>query len=179
LRNGVLEEQRLDPRRHNRQAFRCGVEALDRFLAQQAGQNRRKGFGETFVLVNETDPSRILGYFTLAPAQVVRASLQAENAAPLPPYPVPCFRMGRLARDLSCRGQGIGALLLALAVERCLEVRQSIGGYALVVDAKDAAAALFYEHHGFRRLQDTSASLYLPHGPRADRAGSGQALSLV
>jgi GNAT superfamily N-acetyltransferase len=175
----VLEEQRLDPRRHNRQAFRCGVVALDRFLAQQAGQNRRKGFGETFVLVNEADPSRILGYYTLAPVQVVRAALQAEDAAPLPPYPVPCFRMGRLARDLSCRGQGIGALLLALAVECCQEVRQSIGGYALVVDAKDAAAALFYEHHGFRRLQDTPASLYLPLGPRADRAGNGQALSLV
>jgi GNAT superfamily N-acetyltransferase len=178
-RYGVLEEQRLDPRRHNRQAFRCGVEALDRFLAQQAGQNRRKGFGETFVVVNEADPSRILGYSTLSPAQGVRAFLQAEDAAPLPPYPVPCFRIGRLARDRSCRGQGICALLLALAVERCLEVRQSIGGYALVVDAKDAAAALFYKHHGFQRLQDTPASLYLPLGPRADRTGSGQALSLV
>ena len=34
----MLEEQRLDPGRHNRKAFRCGVEALDRFLAQQAGE---------------------------------------------------------------------------------------------------------------------------------------------
>jgi GNAT superfamily N-acetyltransferase len=165
----VLEERRLDPGRHNRKALRCGVEALDRFLVQQAGQNRRRGFGETFVLVDAADSARILGFYTLAPAQVERVALQPDDAAPLPPYPVPCFRMGRLALDLSCRGQGLGSLLLALAVERCLEVRQSIGGFALLVDAKDQAAAQFYAHHGFRRLQDSPRSLYLPLGPQRDR----------
>ncbi len=169
----MLEEQLLDPRRHHRKAFRCGVEALDRFLAQQAGQNRRRGFGETFVLVDTADPTKILGYYTLAPAQVERVALQPDDAAPLPPYPVPCFRIGRLALDLSCRGQGLGSLLLALAVERCLEVRQSIGGYALLVDAKDHAAAEFYAQHGFRRLQDSPRSLYLPLGPQRDRGGDG------
>jgi GNAT superfamily N-acetyltransferase len=167
----VLEEQTLDLRRHNRQAFRCGVAALDRFLQQQARQNRCRGIGQTFVVVDLADPTRVLGFYTLAPAQVARAALKAEDAAPLPPYPVPCFRMGRLACDLSCRGQGIGSLLLALAVERCLEVRHSIGGYALLVDAKDEPAAQFYEHHGFRRLQDAPISLYLPLGPQGDRRG--------
>ncbi len=165
----MLEEQRLDPGRHNRKAFRCGVEAIDRFLAQQAGQNRRRGFGETFVLVDVADPAKILGFYTLAPGQVERVALQPDDAAPLPPYPVPCFRMGRLARELSCRGQGLGSLLLGLAVQRCLEVRQSIGGYALLVDAKDVTAAQFYAHHGFRRLQDSPRSLYLPLGPQSDR----------
>jgi len=165
----VFEEQRLDPSRHNRKAFRCGVEALDRFWAQQAGQNRRRGFGETFVLVEASDPDKILGYYTLAPAQVERVALQPDDAASLPLYPVPCCRMGRLALDLSCRGQRLGSLLLALAVERCLEVRQSIGGYALLVDAKDEVAVQFYAHHGFRRFQDSPRSLYLPLGPQSDR----------
>ncbi|MBM5817496.1 MAG: GNAT family N-acetyltransferase [Cyanobacteria bacterium K_Offshore_surface_m2_239] len=165
----MFEEQRLDPSRHNRKAFRCGVEALDRFWAQQAGQNRRRGFGETFVLVEASDPDKILGYYTLAPAQVERVALQPDDAASLPLYPVPCCRMGRLALDLSCRGQGLGSLLLALAVERCLEVRQSIGGYALLVDAKDEVAVQFYAHHGFRRFQDSPRSLYLPLGPQSDR----------
>ena len=98
----MLEEQLLDPRYHNRKAFRCGVGVLDRFLAQQAGQNRRRGFGETptFVLVEDAEPARILGSYTLAPAQVARAALQPEDAAPLPPYPVPCYRIGRLARGI-------------------------------------------------------------------------------
>jgi len=46
-----------------------------------------------------------------------------------------------------------------------------VGGYALLVDAKDEPAAQFYEHHGFRRLQDAPISLYLPLGPQGDRRG--------
>lgn len=40
----------------------------------------------------------------------------------------------------------------------------SVGGYALIVDAKGPAAEAFYERHGFRRFQDTPRSLYLPLG---------------
>jgi hypothetical protein len=40
--------------------------------------------------------------------------------------------------------------------------RASVGGYALVVDAKTPAAVTFYAHHGFRPFQDTPQSLYLP-----------------
>ena len=65
-----------------------------------ARYHNRRGFGETFVLVEDAEPSRILGYSTLAPAQVARAALQPEDAAPLPPYPVPCYRIGRLARGI-------------------------------------------------------------------------------
>ena len=44
--------------------------------------------------------------------------------------------MGRLARDLRWRGESLGALLIGLAVERARQARQSVGGYALIVDAK-------------------------------------------
>lgn len=72
--------------------------------------------------------------------------------------------MGRLARDHRWRGQGLGPLLLALAVQRCLHAQASVGGFALVVDAKNPAAVAFYQHHGFRCFQDTPESLYLPLG---------------
>ena len=58
--------------------------------------------------------------------------------------------------------QGLGPLLLGFAVQRCLNAKCSVGGYALVVDAKTPAAAAFYAHHGFRSFQDTPRSLYLP-----------------
>jgi ribosomal protein S18 acetylase RimI-like enzyme len=72
--------------------------------------------------------------------------------------------MGRLARDQRWQGLGIGPLLLGLAVQRCLDAKRSVGGYALIVDAKDTAAKAFYERHGFRTFQDTPQSLYLPLG---------------
>jgi GNAT superfamily N-acetyltransferase len=165
----VFEEQLLDPKRHNRSAFDCGEPALNRFLEQNAHQNMRRGISQTFVLVTESDPSSIAGYYTLAPAEVSLASLQRQDARPLPPYPIPCFRMGRLARDLRWRGEGIGSLLVGLAVERCLQVRQSVGGYALIVDAKGEAAKSFYLHYGFQPYLDTPLSLYLPLGGQPGR----------
>jgi GNAT superfamily N-acetyltransferase len=75
-----------------------------------------------------------------------------------------CFRMGRLARDLRWRGEGLGALLIGLAVERALQARQSVGGYALIVDAKGEEAKTFYRRYGFRPYLDSPNSLYLPLG---------------
>ena len=158
----MFEEQQLDPTLHNRKAFCCGEPALDRFLKQQAHQNMRRGVSQTFVLVPAEAPGQIAGFYTLAPAEINLADLQPGDAKPLPPYPVPCFRMGRLARDQRWQRQGLGPLLLGLAVQRCLHARVSVGGYALVVDAKTPAAVAFYAHHGFRPFQDTPRSLYLP-----------------
>jgi GNAT superfamily N-acetyltransferase len=160
----VFEEQLLNPSRHNRKAFCSGVPALDRFLQQQAHQNMCRGVSQTFVLVPVDAPGVIAGFYTLAPAEIRLANLQPADSKPLPPYPVPCFRMGRLARDQHWRAQGIGPLLLGLAVQRCLEARRSVGGFALIVDAKGAEAKAFYERHGFRSFQDTPLSLYLPLG---------------
>jgi GNAT superfamily N-acetyltransferase len=160
----VFEEQLLDPKRHDRSGFACGEPALNAFLQRHAHQNMRKGISQTWVLVPQDEPITIAGYYCLAPAEVDLANLQPADARPLPPYPIPCFRMGRLARALRWRGEGLGALLIGLAVERALQARQSVGGYALIVDAKGEEAKTFYRRHGFRPHLDTPNSLYLPLG---------------
>lgn len=160
----MFEEQRLDPTRHDRKGFSSGVAALDRFLQQHAHQAMRRGVSQTFVLVPADNPHTIAGFYTLAPAEVSLSDLQVADARPLPPYAVPCFRMGRLARDQRWRGQGLGPLLLGCAVQRCLDAKRSVGGFALIVDAKDSAAEAFYGRHGFRPYRDTPGSLYLPLG---------------
>jgi predicted GNAT family N-acyltransferase len=82
----------------------------------------------------------------------------------LPRYPVPCFRMGRLACRTDQRGRGLGRLLLGCAVDRCLKARTQVAAYALLVDAKDEVAKAFYEHYGFTPLADQPLTLYLPLG---------------
>ena len=72
--------------------------------------------------------------------------------------------MGRLARALRWRGEGLSALLLGLAVERALQARQFVGGYALIVEAKGEEAKNFYRLYGLRPYLDTPNSLYLPLG---------------
>lgn len=57
------------------------------------------------------------------------------------------------------RGQGLGRLLLGCAVDRCLKARAQVAAFALLVNAKDAAAKAFYLHYGF--LPRTSRPLSL------------------
>jgi len=160
----VLEEQVLDPTVHDREGFDCGVPALNEYLQRYAEQHRRKGISAAYVLVDSAAVSIVLGYYTLSAAEVDVAQLAEADRRRLPRYPVPCFRMGRLACRIDQRGRGLGKLLVGCAVDRCLKVREQVAAYALIVDAKDETAKRFYQHFGFRRLMDRDLTLYLPLG---------------
>lgn len=160
----MLEEQALDARLHDRSGFTCGEPALDDYLHKYAVQQSAKGVSSIFVLVDDQQPENILGFYTLSAAQVEATQLSTAERKKLPRYPVPCFRMGRLARSLEHRGAGLGAILMGLAVDRCLKARTHVGAYALLVDAKDAQAKAFYQHYGFSACPDSPMSLYLPLG---------------
>jgi GNAT superfamily N-acetyltransferase len=160
----VLEERPLDPDVHDRQAFDCGVPALNEYLHRFAEQHRRKGISAVYALVDSAVPATILGYYTLSAAEVDVQSLTEADRKRLPRFPVPCFRMGRLACRADRQGQGLGQMLVACAVDRCLKARQQVAAYALIVDAKDITAKRFYERFGFKVLRDASLTLYLPLG---------------
>lgn len=159
-----LDEAPLDAALHDRDGFDCGVPALNDYLQRYADQHRRRGISSVFVLTHPDAPARILGYYTLSAAEVDAASLGAALRKRLPRYPVPCFRLGRLACRADERGQGLGRLLLGCAVDRCLKAREQVAAYALIVDAKDGAAQAFYEHYGFTPFEGQPLALYLPLG---------------
>ncbi len=160
----MLEEHPLDPALHDRQAFDCGVPALNEYIHRFAQQHRRKGISAAYVLVNTSAPSSILGYYALSAAEVDVERLTETDRKHLPRYPVPCFRMGRLACSADQQGKGLGKLLVGCAVDRCLKARGQVAAFALIVDAKDAAANGFYAHFGFKPLRDAGLTLYLPLG---------------
>lgn len=160
----MLEEVPLDPATHDREGFECGVPALDDYIRRYAEQHRRSGISSVFVLADTAQPEHILGYYTLSAAEVDGERLTPADRKKLPRYPVPCFRMGRLACRLDQQGRGLGKLLLGCAVDRCLKARRQVAAFALIVDAKDAGAAAFYMHFGFKRFVDAALTLYLPLG---------------
>ena len=160
----MLEEHALDPADHDRAAFRCGVPQLDEYLHRFALQQQRKGVGNVYVLVDSDAPSLILGFYTLSAAQIDCAGLSAADRKKLPRYPIPCFRLGRLACHIDHKGRGLGKLLVGLAVGRCLQARQQVAAFALIVDAMNAEAKAFYEHYGFVPCIDSPETLYLPLG---------------
>lgn len=153
---------------HDRGGFCSGTDPLDRYLREQATQDVRRRIAACHVLL---DGDRVLGYYTLAASSVPLQDLPQTLAKKLPRYPlVPAVRLGRLAVDRSLRGQGYGGALLADALQRAAHA--DIAAYALLVDAKDAAAAAFYRHHGFIDLVDAGSTLFLPLAGIAALAGA-------
>lgn len=157
--SGPFRLERLGPG-HAREGFRCGVEALDRYLQQQASQDERRRVSACYVAV-EVATGRIAGYYTLAAGGVPLTGLPIDVSRRLPRYPsVPVARLGRLAVDGAYKGRQLGAALLADAAMRA--ARAELAVYALVVDAKDDDAARFYRHHGFVPFGDEPRQLFLP-----------------
>lgn len=146
--------------RHDRAAFSCGVEPLDRYLRAQAGQDRRRRIAYCFVAVSQSDRA-IGGYYTLSATGIALADLPADLTKRLPRYPiVPATLMGRIAVDERHRGRRLGELLLFDAFSRTL--RSEIATFAFVVDAKDDSARAFYERYRFLSLQGAGRRLFLP-----------------
>ena len=161
MATGTSPPYRVEPlgAQHDRAAFSCGVDALDRYFRSQAGQDTRKRVASCFVLVAEDGSAA--GYYTLSATGIALTDLPPDVARKLPRYPlIPAALMGRLAVDLRRRGQGLGELLLFDAFSRTL--RSDVAGYAFVVDAKDDAAQAFYERYRFMRLPGPGRRLYLP-----------------
>lgn len=160
----MLDEQVFNAKLHNRAAFRCGEPALDDYLQRYAAQQNAKGISTVFVLVESSKPSEIFGFYTLSAAQIDIQQLSDAERKKLPRYPIPCFRMGRLARHSQHRGDGLGELLIGCAVDRCHHARSLVGAYALLVDAKHDKAKSFYAKYGFTACVDAPMTLYLPLG---------------
>jgi GNAT superfamily N-acetyltransferase len=137
---------------------------LDRYLREQAAQHHRDGVSTTHVLVDTDVPVRILGYYTLAAAQLRLTDLQESYRRRLPRYPAPAARMGRLAVATDEQGRGHGGYLLGHAVQRCQGLRAQLGLRVLLVDALDDQAVAFYEAYGFHHATEGGRTLYLPLG---------------
>lgn len=142
--------------KHARDNFSCGKPELDRYLREQATQDMRRRVASCFVALDEND--EVAGYYTLAATSLVFDQLSEERAKRLPRYPaVPAVLLGRLAVALTHQGRRLGGALVADALLRAS--RSEVMAFAMVVDAKDAAAARFYAHLGFEALADNPGRL--------------------
>ena len=57
---------------------------------------------------------------------------------------------------------GVGSLLLADALTRCVRVAKEIAASVIVVDSKGEAATRFYEKFGFQSLPKLTDRMFLP-----------------
>jgi len=140
--------------------FNCGNQVLNDYFRFYSFKNDQLSIGKTFVALDDFDA--VTGYMTLSNAQIEADLLPDAIRAKLPRYPVPAFRIGKLAVDLRYQGTGVGAWLLRAALEKALSVSTSVGLYAIIVDAIDGKAKAFYQKYGFIAFADHPLTLFLP-----------------
>lgn len=149
-------------RRHDRKGFDCGSPELNLYLDRYARQNHEAGGAKTFVAVTTSEPTRVLGYYTISPGAIRFAQVPAALTRTLGRYDLPVFRLGRLAVSVTAQKRGLGSDLLLAAGLRALTVAAEVGGVALAIDAKDDRAASWYCRFGAQQLLDDPLKLILP-----------------
>jgi GNAT superfamily N-acetyltransferase len=148
-------------KKHDREAFDCGEEALNEFLRRYARKSHERGGAKTFLAIDDSDKT-ILGFYSLSPASVEYTRTPEVVRHGLARYDVPGFRLARLAVDRRFQGRGLGGQLLLAAGRRCLLAAAEVGGVVLVIDAKNEKVASWYSSYGAVPLLDAPLTLLLP-----------------
>ena len=149
----------LDKKKHDRNGFDCGVEALNNYLRVMANQQSSKDNTRTFVLEDDARPELIIGYYTLTMTTIALDALptklqqkhQNADAGGL---------IARLAVDKRYVKRGFGEWLLIDALKKLLAASELVAFPLIIVDAKDGATA-FYEKLGFTAFLDQPNKLFI------------------
>jgi len=149
-------------KKHDREAFDCGEEALNEFLRRYARKSHELGGAKTFLAIDDAGDKTVLGFYSLSPASVAYARTPEIVRRGLARHDVPGFRLARLAVDRRFQRQGLGGQLLLSAGRRCLQASAEVGGVVLVIDAKNEEVAGWYSSYGAVPLLDAPLSLLLP-----------------
>lgn len=151
---------RMEPldRTHDRAAFHCGEDALDRYLKEQASQDVKRHCA-TVVVAVRPGVKAVLGFYAISSGVVGLGDLPEAERKRLPRYDhIPAVLLGRLAVSEQEKGRGLGSLLLADAVARAC--RSDIAWAVFIVRAKHERAASFYRHFGFMPFVGESLMLW-------------------
>ena len=127
---------------HDRTGFACGNDRIDAYFRTAVSQDVKRQYAKCFVAC-ELATGRVAGFYTLSSSSVPLTEVPEALARKLPRYPtVPAVLIGWLARDADFAGSGLGE--------------------ALLFDAIDDRAAMFYAAFGFSPLLERPRTLYLP-----------------
>ena len=138
-------------------SFDCGDEALNNYLKRHAWTNQQKiSIGVTYIAVDESAPSTVLGYFTLATSSVPQERFPKKFVRGLPPYDLPLILLARLAVDKRFSGRGLGHALISEALKITVRVADEVGCRCILTDAYPEKAS-WYARYGFVQLEGAGA----------------------
>ena len=155
--------------------FDCEDEDLNDFLFNEAVSYQKELLATTFVMEND---KQTLGYYSLLNDSLqLKEEMFASKSQfrkflrELMPYPkrhlktIPALKIGRLAIDKTFKGKGLGSVIMATIISRCIKMNEEQACRLITVDAYKQAVP-FYQKMGFKFLiegdkDDTTRLMFL------------------
>ena len=159
----------LDPDKHDRAAFSCGVDQVDNFFKRTANKLSRADNLRVWVMA-EADTRAVMGFYAINAHSIDYRDLPAGFARTRPGHgTIPAAYISMIGRDRRYAGGGYGADLLADALTRLGRASETLGLAVVVLDVLDCGDAArtarrkaLYLDYGFQPLPSQPMRLFLP-----------------
>ena len=154
----------LDPDRHDREGFGCGIGGIDNYFKRTANKLARGDNVRVFVMVESRPsgvetPSRVIGFYAVNAHAVSYRELPRRYARTRPSHGnIPAAFIAMMACDREFQGRRFGGVLLANALARIVRAGDEIGISVAMLDVYDGTPEMvarrkgFYKRFGFEEL---------------------------
>lgn len=159
----------LDPAKHDRAAFSCGVRRLDNFLKRTARKQRAGDFTRIWV-ATDNEQVAILGYYALNAHFIEGHDLPVRLTKDAPRSGcIPAAYLSMIAVDHRYQGRKLGHVLLADALNRAVGAADDyLGLKAVVLDVIEDGGVestekrrAFYASMGFRSFPSNPLRMFV------------------
>ena len=158
----------LDPARHDRAAFSCGVEQVDNYFKRTANKLALANNVRIWVMASPEDG--LIGFYAINAHAVAYTDLPAKFAKTrLGHGPIPAAYLSMIGVDTKFAGKGYRGDLLIDALSRIARAADDIGIAVVMLDVLDCGNAelveqrlKLYTSYGFSPLPSNPLRLFLP-----------------
>ena len=123
----------LDPARHDRGDFDCGVVRLNNYLKLSARKQQQNDLSRVYVVVEEGS-TRILGYHAINLGRINVDELERRPRGAPKHGEIPALFLGQAAVDKSAQGGGLGGILMHHVFEKAAGIADMAGCFAIILD---------------------------------------------
>lgn len=158
----------LDPARHDRAAFSCGIDQVDNFFRRTANKLTKAGNIRAFVMTGPEN--ELIGFYATNAHAIDYTNLPERFARTRPAHgSIPAAYISMIGVDSRFQGQGYGGDLLVDCLKRLVVAADALGIAVVMLDVLDcggpdtvAKRVALYTGYGFEPLASNGLRLFLP-----------------
>jgi GNAT superfamily N-acetyltransferase len=158
----------LDPSKHDRAAFSCGVAQVDNYFRNSAGKLARAGNVRVHVMTDRQ--GALIGFHALNAHAIHYGELPRKLARDRPGHgQIPAAFISMIGVDQARQGHGFGGDLLVDALRRIARAADQLGIRVVLLDVLDCGDPAkveqrrkLYRSYGFEALPSNPMRMFLP-----------------